>query len=224
MLQDIVLVFRWLMLASGILLGASISLSDLRAKQGQTLLLGFGPAKLRFAMVASLAALMFTLIAEMAIRSWLQYQAFAAGGPGQYLLPPHQPISYFLNYATFHFVLWRALGLALGVLVLAGLLVKWPKSAALQQRLSIGEIYLLAFGIAAAGWPNLLVFIVAAAALYATILFALTLWAFLRKQGAMPRFPVALPLTLALIPALLFGAPILDALNLDFLRISLFSF
>ena len=86
MLQDIVLVFRWLMLASGILLGASISLSDLRAKQGQTLLLGFGPAKLRFAMVASLAALMFTLIAEMAIRSWLQYQAFAAGGPGQYLI------------------------------------------------------------------------------------------------------------------------------------------
>src|SRR3989344_224401 len=220
-LSYVALTLRWLMLASGLVLGASIFLSDFLSIYRNPVAIDFLKGKL---LGLSGGLLLLKLFSEVGIRSWLQYQAFAAGAPGQYLLPPHEPISYFLGYITFHFVLWRILGLAFGALVFAGLMVRWPKSAALQQRLNVPEIYLLSFGIAAAGWPQLLVFLAATAIFYVTILIVLTAISFVKRSPQMPRFPLAIPLMLALLPALPFGNPILIALNLDFLRISLFSF
>lgn len=150
------------------------------------------------------------IVGEPLLRTWAQYQVWHTNPAGKYFLPPHQPWSYFAGYVFIHFWFWRSLGIVVAgiVFVLAEFTIVRPSQG---FRMNRGEALLIAFGITLAGWPYLLVYLVALLLLYTAIL-ALFEFRFRMVQRSVPqssaqaatppeppRFPVALPATLALL-------------------------
>ena len=231
MLQFLFL-FRMFALASGVLFGASVFVGDkdrnystsgtIVSPRRWITFKNFVPPWRPMVLVAatSIFALLFF---EPAIRSWLQYALWKTTSQSHGLLPPYSPISYYLGYAFFHFWLWRILGVLFAGLAWWGayaFFVRRTQGLLMDRR----EAFLLAFGTALSGWPNLLVYLVTFLLLYVLFLLVLTIKQKAgRKGGEGARFPVSPFLTLAMFPTALYGSAILNAIGLgSILRVSLY--
>jgi len=219
-------------LASGILLGASTffasndksyGVSDTIVSPRRWITFKNLVPPWRSMAVVATTSILAVLLFEPAIRSWLQYALWATTPQSRGFLPPYSSISYYFGYAFFHFWLWRVLGVFFAGLVWCGtyvFFVKRTQGLLMDRR----EAFLLAFCIALSGWPNLLVFLVIFLLLYVLFLVALTIKQKLQGSEAKgTRFPVSPFLTLALIPAVLYGNMILNAIGLGhILRVSIY--
>ncbi len=87
---------------------------------------------------------------------WLQYVVWQEDKFGAFLLPPNQPIGYFLQYVWTHFLMdlpW----IFGGALILAGIVL--VLNIVSKGRMVDGTDALLAiFGALIAGWPNMLAY------------------------------------------------------------------
>jgi hypothetical protein len=222
-IKKIVAWMRIITLASGILLGASRIFADGKWHIAKSLE--------KWLIRISLFFLLLLLLAEPGARTWIQYRTWAADPAAKFLLPPHQPWTYFGKYAFTHFVLWRLIGIVLAfvIFVLAYRFIVRPSEG---FRMNRDEALLIAFGIALAGWPYCLIYLTALLILYALILLLLSMFRvvprWLHRSGVprgsaiadeAPRFPIALPATLALL-IIPFANSILTALGLTVLRVT----
>ena len=215
---------RFVTLASGIFLGASVFFGAQHQNYRAlgTIISRVIPPFRPMAVVAA-TSILALLLFEPAIRSWLQYALWATTPQSRGLMPPYTPISYYFGYVFFHFWLWRVLGMLFAGLMwysVYAFFVKRTNSLLMDRR----EAFLLAFGIALSGWPNFLVYLVTFLLLYVLFLMAFTTTQKLGGRGGEAvRFPVSPFLTLALIPAVLYGNMILKAIGLgSILRVSLY--
>ncbi|OHA50094.1 MAG: hypothetical protein A2991_03930 [Candidatus Terrybacteria bacterium RIFCSPLOWO2_01_FULL_58_14] len=207
---------RLIVLASGLLLGASFVLGDASSPAITGRMRKFSHPLLggAFLLVAVL------IVGEPTTFSWWQYQAWAADPRSQLLLPPTAPISYFLSYVFLHFWVWRILGgiIALAFFLLADRFIIRPSQG---FRMNRREAALIAFGMMLSGWPYLLVYFSAVLLLYVFILVGMRMVPRFRKTGE-ARFPVALPATLALL-IIPWAHDIIVALGLTVLRVTVLS-
>lgn len=144
------------------------------------------------------------------VLTWLQYYVWSHNEFSKLLLPPHQPIKYFLWYSWTHF--WFNVFLSVGVAFLFWLLLrllkKYQESFFEQEELEIGFLCSLIVG-----WPNFIIFV--AMAFILAILISSFQAIFLKKfHTALSPF-----FLLAALAVLFFGSKLVDILGLGVLRI-----
>lgn len=128
--------------------------------------------------------------------SWLQYQVWRDGGFTAYLLPPHQPWSYFIRYAAFNFWLADVLALAVaGVIYGVFFIFDYFKKGAISEK-DLGLVLLLTLLV---GWPKSLIFVPLFLAL--AIIFVAVSKIFFKNN----RIYLTWPLMLAALAVSLFG-------------------
>ena len=104
--------------------------------------------------IAGTAMTLFLLRALLL--TYATYSLWSHTLPGKYLVPPYQPISYFLQYSFFHFFVSFFLALALGFVV-GGILLFLNY---LRPHLLIpGDLSLFLIGILLVRWPMALLYI-----------------------------------------------------------------
>lgn len=104
--------------------------------------------------------------------SYLQYLAWKTTSLGQLLLPPHENISYFIQY-----VAWRFLSPALVVFLFSLLFVfvaKAMNKKGEERFFGSDEIYIAAMAMVNAGYPEILFFFVSFAVIFLIINILLT--------------------------------------------------
>ncbi|TAN58523.1 hypothetical protein EPN15_00715 [Patescibacteria group bacterium] len=147
-------------------------------------------------------------VIRAAYLAWLQYVVWQGDKMGQFLLPPHQPISYFWQYVWTHFLMdlpWIFGGAAmLGIIVLViGIISKGRMADAIDAQLAV-------FGALIVGWPNMLSFFLTA--LTITLLGGIV-------YGIIKRQKVVTPVTLfffaGIIIAFFWGTKITELLGLS---------
>lgn len=109
---------------------------------------------LRYA--ASMTITLFFLRAVLL--TYATYSLWSHTSPSKYLLPPHQPISYFLQYSFIHFFASFLLTIGLG-LVVCGIL--FFLNYRRHHLLLPGDIAILLIGMTLLQWPLDLIFIAA---------------------------------------------------------------
>jgi hypothetical protein len=139
-----------------------------------------------------------------------QYLTWAADPFSVKLLPPHQPISYFLKYAGTHF--WLGLFFSL-IVALAFFLFLRALARRNERFFEEGEVELGALLAFIAGWPRIVVFF--PAVFLAVVLMSGAKMAL--RKGAYTTLGV--PFFAGLFAALVAGSFVLDALGLRTLTI-----
>lgn len=170
---------RLLMLASGILLGASFWLSVPPLQRNR---------KWLWRLVA-LSAL-WAVLGEPFFRGWQQYLAWNASEQTRYLLT--ETPGYIYGYSFGRFALWRWIA-AVAAIVLYWLSLQFVVKPSSGQKLNRAEALLIAFGVLVAGWPGFVLYLMTLLLLYIGILMFHTM-----RGGSDMRFPVIIPATLAL--------------------------
>ncbi|MBI4692153.1 MAG: hypothetical protein HY773_01785 [Candidatus Terrybacteria bacterium] len=144
------------------------------------------------------------------ILTWLQYYVWSHNEFSRLLLPPHQPIKYFLQYSWTHF--WFNAVLSVGAAFLFWLLLrmlkKYQESFFEQGEPEIGFLCSLIVG-----WPNFIIF--APLAFILMILISLFQTIFLKKFHT----AFSISFLLAALAVLFFGSRLVDILGLGVLRI-----
>lgn len=215
---DALISVRYLALASGIFLGASLMLYQKANSNSDAIDRNANAEgsqrKKKWFWYITFGLLALVVVGEPLLRSWLQYEAWSGNPQSKFLLPPHQPISYFLGYSMRHFFIWRwvAFGIAAVLYLLADRFIVRPSRG---FKLNRNENFLIAFGVALAGWPYLLVYLVVLLLLYAVMLAGFMAF----SRSASVRFPIVLPATVALL-IIPFGPAIIAALGLNVLRVT----
>lgn len=154
-----------------------------------------------------IAAFVLAYIARSGYLVWLQYVTWKNDDFGKFLLPPNQPISYFLEYVWTHFLMdlpW----IFGGALVLAGIVLVLGIIS--KGRMVDGTDALLAvFGALIAGWPNMLAYflIVLVLALLGSLVYGI-----IRKQIIL--IPITPFFFAGTIIVFLWGAEITEILGL----------
>src|SRR3989344_6954366 len=99
-----------------------------------------------------------TVILKIIVASGLQYYIWKnEGGVSQYLLPPHQPFSYFLGYSWQHFILSPVIGLLASLLLV---LYFWILNKIFKKKyLDFEDMLILVSGAMIVGWPNLIIYL-----------------------------------------------------------------
>lgn len=154
-----------------------------------------------------------TVIFKIIAASGAQYYLWRyGGGVGEYLLPPYQPIDYFLRYSWQHFILSPAIGLlaSLGLVLYFWTLNKIFK----KQFLDFEDTLILISGAMIAGWPNMVIYIGIAFTL--TILRIFYLF-YVKRE--MRRIPMTAALIIAAFITLLAGEKLVEILNIGFLKV-----
>lgn len=114
----------------------------------------FAESGARFFLLSKIAAgfAAFFLAGRGVTLSIMQYQTWKnAGGASALLLPPHQPIGYFLGYAWLHFGKAAAFSIVFAALLFAA--IQLGNRASANRFFYREEPYLAAFGVLAAPWP-----------------------------------------------------------------------
>lgn len=97
------------------------------------------------------------LFLQAGFLTFLQYFSFKSAPPGMYLLPPYQPITYFVSYVWLHF--WAAPVAAVGFSLVSGF-GAWVLNYVGRERFfEKEEIFLLALAGLTSGWPNFLMYL-----------------------------------------------------------------
>jgi len=114
----------------------------------------FWPKVVRYSFCLSILVIFILLL----LFSFLQFTEWKNSEVSQYLLPPHQPISYFIFHSFNQFFLSYLLsfGFALVFLYSAKIFNRKYK----ERFFEIEEPYLGALGIFLSGWPGLLFYII----------------------------------------------------------------
>lgn len=97
-----------------------------------------------------------TYIARAGYLAWLQYITWISDGFGNFLLPPHRPISYFWQYVWTHFLMdlpW----IFGGAVILAGIILVLAIISK-GRMVDSTDALLAVFGALIAGWPNMLAY------------------------------------------------------------------
>lgn len=136
------------------------------------------------------------------VLSWLQYYVWSHNEFSKLLLPPHQPIKYFLQYSWTHF--WFNVVLVIASSFAFYLLLRFFE----ETEPELGFLCALIVG-----WPNFIVFAALAFILMILISFFRTI--FLKKFHT----AFTLPFLLAALAVLLFGSKLVDILGLGVFRI-----
>lgn len=104
--------------------------------------------------IAGMTITLFLLRAVLL--TYATYSLWSYTVPSKYLLPPYQPISYFLQYSFFHFFISFFLALALGFVV-GGILffLKFRRPDLLMP----GDLALFVTGVLLVRWPMALLYI-----------------------------------------------------------------
>lgn len=144
------------------------------------------------------------------IGSFAQYAAWKSDPLSSKLLPPYQPIGYFLKYAGTHFWLTPLLSLA-GALIFYRLLDTLARANA--RFFESGEVELGALAAFLAGWPRIVIFLPAAFLTVVIISFVR------RALGFGAYTTLGVPFLIGLAAALAAGAAILGLFELDTLAV-----
>lgn len=169
--------------------------------------------KLSKAVTIVFITVFLTTIFKILASSAFQYYAWLHGeGISQYLLPPYQPISYFLGYSWQHFIFSPVVGIAVSFLIVAyfGLLNRIFK----KQYLDFEDTLILMSGAMIVGWPNVVV--------YLGIAFMLTIFKMLYLyyiKHEMIRVPLTGALILAAFLTLLVGDYLVQVLQIGWLKV-----
>ncbi len=142
---------------------------------------------------------LLTVIFQIIASVGLQYYVWSQdGGMGEYLLPPHQPLSYFLGYSWQHFILSPVIGVVIASLIV---LYFWILNRIFKkQYLDFEDMLILASGSMIVGWPGVVVYLSIAFVL--TILRIMYLY-YIKKE--MQRVPMTAALIIAIFLTLLIG-------------------
>lgn len=154
-----------------------------------------------------------TVIFKIIAALGLQFYVWKYGGGfSQYLMPPYQPITYFLGYSWQHYIMLPFIGL-----LVSGLLVLyfWVLNKIFKkQYLDFEDMLILVSGALIVGWPNLVA--------YLTIAFVLTLlrifYLFYIKRE-IQRVPITSALIIAAFITLLIGDYLVGILSIGFLKV-----
>lgn len=154
-----------------------------------------------------------TVIAKIIFASGLQYYLWRyGGGVSEYLLPPHQPISYFARYSWQHFILSPAIGIFVSF---ALVLYFWILNKIFKrQYLDFEDTLILMSGAMIVGWPNLIIYL--SIAFLLTILRIFYLY-FIKKEAR--RIPMTAALIIAAFITLLIGEKVIETLQIGWLRV-----
>ena len=87
--------------------------------------------------------------------TYATYSLWQAALPSKYLLPPYQPISYFLQYSMIHFFASFFLALGVGIIVCA---VLFFLNSRRPHLLMPSDLALLLIGVLLVRWPLALVY------------------------------------------------------------------
>ena len=188
-------IMRTAVLALGILLGASA--------------LGWVPLLVRYQkLIRALVITGVTLLVlgEPAWRGWQQYLAWNNAEATRLLLTENP--TYIYSYSFVRFALWRWVAGVVAV-ALYWLAVKFVVVPSQGMRMNRDEALLVAFGVAIAGMPVFIIYLLGVFLLYTLILAFLQFRVVSRRHSrrfastgesdSPPRFPIALPATLALL-------------------------
>lgn len=144
------------------------------------------------------------------VLTWLQYYVWQHNEFSKLLLPPHQPIRYFLQYSWTHF--WFNAILSVGVAFLFWLLLKLLKKY--QERFfEEGEPEIGFLAVLIVGWP---IFFVFAPLVFIFVILELILRKIFLRES---RTTFGLAFLLAAITTFVFGAKLVDILGLGVFRI-----
>lgn len=154
-----------------------------------------------------------TVVFQIIASVGLQYYVWSQdGGIGEYLLPPHQPLSYFLGYSWQHFILSPVIGLAISFLIV---LYFWILNRIFKkQYLDFEDMLILASGSMIVGWPGVVVYLSIAFVL--TILRIIYLY-YIKKE--MQRVPMTAALIIAIFLTLLIGEKLIQIFQIGFLNV-----
>lgn len=154
-----------------------------------------------------------TVIAKIIFASGMQYYIWKySENVSQYLLPPHQPINYFLRYSWQHFIMSPTIGIlaSLGlVLYFLTLNIIFKK-----QYLDLEDMLILVSGAMIVGWPNLIVYLG-----IAFVLTILRIFYLFYVKREMRRVPMTAALIIAAFITLLIGEKLVEILNIGFLKV-----
>jgi len=159
----------------------------------------------RLLAAAALAAVLIALLLTYA-----QYAMWKLDPLGAKLLPPFQSLGYFAKYAGTHYWLSPILALLVGAAFYGILRMLAERNPRFFES---GEIELGALAALAAGWPRVIVFLAALAAATVVISIVRTIL----KKGLYTM--LGIPFLIGLAVALVWGAPILDALGWGMLTV-----
>ena len=155
------------------------------------------------------AALSFLAILAI-IKTINQYYSWSGNELSRLLLPPYQPIDYFIFYAFSRF--WLGVLISAGASFLFFLFLKFLEKR--QNRFFIdGETALGFLTALLVGWPNFVIF------LPLVFIFTILIAAYRRLVLKESYTALGYPFLLAAGLALVFGIVIIDAFNLGVLRI-----
>lgn len=140
----------------------------------------------------------------------MQYALWLDNDFTRYLLPPHQPIRYFIGYAWTHFWLGAVISVGMPLIVfLFFVILRKIKKEALGGE-EAGIIFLTSL---VAGWPNIIIFLPLA------FIFALLTAVFRKIFLKDDHISVSLPFLLAALIIILFGDYLFSHIGLPELKI-----
>lgn len=158
-------------------------------------LIGLVPALLKHKKLLlrlSFLAGVLVVIGEPALQGWRQYQMWV-GQPGTRGLVTGEQSGFIYMYTFGRFALWRWIG-GVTAAIVYWLSVRFIVKPSDGFKLNRDEALLIAIGIALAGWPGFVLYMMTLLLLYVGILTVRTV-----GGGGEARFSVALPATISLI-------------------------
>ncbi len=131
------------------------------------------------------------LAGTLLFQTFLQYNAWKVGGLGEFLLPPHNSIGYFLIYVFFRIWAPYFISFLFGLLLVVAM--KWGNRKK-EGVLFFDDEYTVGFvAMVSVGYPALILFVLIFLFVYTSILF------FQRKQGRFSSYFLWLPVALCAI-------------------------
>lgn len=154
-----------------------------------------------------------TTIYKILASSLLQYYWWAnSGGLSEYLLPPHQPITYFLRYSWQHFILSPIIGIVVAFLIAAYFLLL--NRIFKKQYVDFEDMLILVSGAMIVGWPNLVIYIGIA---FSLTIFRIFYLFYIKRE--MKRVPLTGALIIAAFLTLLVGDYLVQLLQIGWLKV-----
>lgn len=145
-----------------------------------------------------------------ALKTFGQYYVWSGGPPSQYLLPPYQPIGYFVSYSWMHF--WFGFFINIGVSFFFYLFLRFlvlRKSVIFRKE----EAEMVFLGALLSGWPGVLLFV--------PMVFILTFLAAVLANFLLRKETIALeePVLLTLLILFFWGDALIKIFNLGVLGV-----
>lgn len=154
-----------------------------------------------------------TVILKIILSSGFQYFTWSkSDGIGKYLIPPYQPVDYFLGYSWQHFIFSSAIGILVSAMLV---LYFWSLNKIFKKKyLDLEDMLILVSGAMIVGWPNIIIYLSMAFSL--TILRMLYLF-YIKRE--MRRIPITAALIIAAFITLLAGDYLAQVLQIGWLRV-----